>query len=147
MGAVLRLIDPCAFRAYADAGDLRVLGGAKATALRIVAALARPCDIRLEQSARQIPTRQNGVAFVPMDLKVQSNDLTVVINSWMVALAVALPNPAARVYVWQRVMPGRHNRILAAGMAAGNMTLLCASQSLRNTLATMHTAPVRMQVL
>ena len=139
MGAVLRLIDPCAFRAYADAGDLRVLGGAKATALRIVAALARPCDIRLEQSARQIPTRQNGVAFVPMYLKV--------INSWMVALAVARPNPAARVYVWQRVMPGRHNRILAAGMAAGNMTLLCASQSLRNTLATMHTAPVRMQVL
>lgn len=147
MQPALRLIDPCAPRAYADAADLAGLGGTEATVLRIVAALARHASITVEQAARQMPTRQGQVAFVPMDLAARSDNLTIVINSWKVALAVARRNPGARVCVWQHVVPGRHNRVMAADLVAAGITLLCVSDSLRRTLTRMLDAPVRMQVL
>ena len=143
----LRLIDPCAPRAYATTADLAGLGGTEATVLRIVAGLAPLASVTVEQSARKLPVRQGSVAFEPMDLSVRSEALTIVINSWKVALTVARRNPGARVYVWQHVVPGRHNRAMAADLSAAGITLLCVSGSLRNTVSGMLDAPVRSRVL
>ncbi len=147
MAAALRLIDPCAPLAYAAVADLAGLGGVEATVLRVVSGLAPHLAITVEQAARNIPKRERGVAFVSIDLTARSDDLTIVINSWKVALTVAKRNPGARVCVWQHVVPGRHNRVMAADLASANITLLCVSDSLLKTLANMLNAPVRMQVL
>ena len=143
----IRLIDPCAPRDYADEADLAGLGGTEATVLRVVSGLGRQVPIIVEQAARQMPTRRGPLAFVPMDLAKRSDDLTIVINSWKVALTVAKRNPNARVCVWQHVVPGRHNRVMADDLVAAGITLLCVSDSLRKTLAQMLQAAVKMQVI
>lgn len=141
------MIDPCAPRPYAQPADLVGLGGTEATVLRLLAALATDATITVEQAARSLPQRIGGVTFAPMDLAARSDSLTIVINSWKVALCLAKRNPGARVCVWQHVVPGRHNRAMAADLVASGITLLCVSDSLRRTLARMLDAPVVMQVM
>lgn len=147
MSARLRLIDPCCPKPYASEADLAGLGGTEATALRITKALAPTVDIAVEQAARLTEYHTAGLTFRALDLTSKSDATTIVINSWKVALTVARRNPNARVAVWQHVVPGRHNRILAKELMQANIALICVSRSLARRLAQMLDAPVKTAVV
>ncbi|MDT8855728.1 glycosyltransferase [Paracoccaceae bacterium Fryx2] len=129
MRTELRFIDPCAPHAYARDADLRGLGGTEATLLRIAVALAGNGAVTVEQAARHSPAMRGEIAFLPMDLTRQAGSTIIVINSWKVALICARRNPGARIWVWQHVFPGRHNRVLAPDMAAAGIGIICVSES------------------
>ena len=127
--AFLRFIDACAPRPYCDLGDMHGLGGTEATLIRIAKALARDMSVTVEQAARQATETRDGVMFLPIDLKRSSGRVIVVINSWKVALLVRKHNPAARICVWQHVVPGRHNRAMVTALAAAQIDIMCVSHS------------------
>ena len=125
----LRIIDPCAPRAYADPDDMRGLGGTEATVIRIATALCADIDVIVEQIARKTTDTVGGVRFQPMDLHRAAGDVIVVINSWKVALLCRKHNPRARICVWQHVVPGRHNRAMARDLARAEIEIFCVSDT------------------
>jgi glycosyltransferase involved in cell wall biosynthesis len=134
MNGSLRIIDPCAPRAYTTLDDMHCLGGTEATVLRIARSLAGTQDVTVEQAVRDAHDVADGLRFVPMDLMRTAGRTIIVINSWKVALICRRRNPDARICVWQHVVPGRHNRQMGADLADAGITIICVSHSLAATV-------------
>lgn len=131
MTAPLRIIDPCAPRAYGASGGMTGLGGTEATVLRIARGLAGTHPVSVEQKMRRDEEWAQGVRFHPMDLNRADPAGTVilVINAWKVALRLRRNNPAARICLWLHVFPGRHNRAMGLRLAEAGIPIVCVSQS------------------
>lgn len=127
--AALRIIDPCAPRAYADPDSLHRLGGTEATVLRIARALTDEYEVSVEQSARNTTEAVGDVRFAPMRLGRTYGGTILVINSWKAALICRRHNPQARILVWQHVEPGQNLRALAGVMAAAQIGIVAVSET------------------
>lgn len=127
---VLRIVDPCAPRAYADLASLDRLGGTEATVLRIARAISGHIEVSVEQAARRTTEVFEAVRFLPMDLAKRSAGIILVINSWRAALVCRRHNPEARILVWQHVEPGKHLRSMAGDLANAGIEVVCVSNSL-----------------
>lgn len=125
----LRIIDPCAPRAYAELDDMVGLGGTEATVIRIASALRHEVHVTIEQVARSSPDTRDGVRFLPMDLHQTAGDVIIVINFWKVALRCRKHNLQARICVWQHVFPGKHNRVMGPDLAGAGIEILCVSDT------------------
>lgn len=129
MSMHLRFIDPCAPRAYSDLDDMHGLGGTESTLIRIATDLGRDITVTVEQAARQDAESRTGIDFLPLNLKRAAGDVIVVVNSWKAALVSRKHNPTAQIFVWQHVIPGKHNRVMGRDLAAAGIEILCVSQS------------------
>ena len=130
----VRFVDPCAPRPYADLDDMHGLGGTEATLIRIAQALGQSMPVTIEQLARDIPEDRGSLQFLPMNLRRTGGDIIIVINSWKVALMCRKANPAARIYVWQHVVPGKHNRVMGRDLAVAGIEILCVSKTHARTV-------------
>lgn len=130
----LRIVDPCAPRAYADPARLHRLGGTEATVLHVARALAGDVEVSVEQAARLTTRIEGGVRFRPMDLATVSGGTVLVINAWNVALTCRRYDPRARILVWQHVVPGDDLRPMVADLVAAEIGIVCVSHALAATL-------------
>ena len=130
----LRIVDPCAPRAYSDLANLHRLGGTEATLLRIARALSGEMEVTVEQAARRTAEISGDIRFLPMDLAKATGGTILVINSWKVALICRRHNPQARILVWQHVVPGQHQRKMVGDLADAGIEIVCVSHALGGIL-------------
>ena len=125
--AALRILDPCAPRAYARLASLHRLGGTESTVLRIASGLSRDMDVSVEQAARRTAEIAGTVRFRPMDPAAASPATILVINAWDVALACHRHNPRARILVWQHLVPAAQERPALRRLADAGIEIVCVS--------------------
>lgn len=132
--AALRILDPCAPRAYARLESLHRLGGTESTVLRIATGLSRDIEVSVEQAARRTVEVAGTVRFLPMDPAKASVATILVINSWDVALACRRHNPRARILVWQHLVPAARERAMLRKLADAGIEIVCVSDALAAAL-------------
>ncbi|TYC52503.1 glycosyltransferase family 4 protein [Rhodobacterales bacterium] len=143
-GGSVVFVDPLCPRPYTPSTLAAArLGGTEATLLKVAAALARDCPVRICQKSRQEKASEGGIDYLPLaEASGTAVDAraVIVINSWKVALSLRKVWPETPISVWLHVIPGRHNRKMGHLLAEADVGLVCVSQTQARSLRETFTA-------